>query len=214
MPFNINSFKTNIKDYGYLDNNSFEVLVQTPRALSAGLSGTQIAQNMSFRIDQVRAPGINLMTADINRYGIGPTQKHVINAQFQEIYFSVLCDEFAEIWDYWYEWTRLCFQYNGTQNGAGPSYTAEYKDNFSSTVVIQIFDHFGNLVRSLNLFEAFPTSLREVPLAYGDPGLLKINVAMMYTEYTVEKAIRGPNQQAQPGGVNQRLEVDRIFINQ
>lgn len=213
MPFNINAFRTNIRDFGYLDNNSFAVSVQPPPRLTGSSSGNQIAQNMSFRIDQVRAPGISLMTTDINRYGIGPTQKQVINAQFQEIYFSVLCDHMAELWQFWYEWTRLCFQYNGTANGQGPSYTAEYKENYSSTVVIQIFDHYGNAIQNINLFQAFPTSLREIPLAYGDGTLLKLNVSMIYTEYTVEKVARRASQQQPGGGVNQRLSVDRININ-
>jgi hypothetical protein len=216
MPFNINSFKTNIRDYGYLDNNSFAVLVQTPQKLASqfggGLSTTKIAENMSFRIDQVRAPGISLMTTDVNRYGIGPTQKQVFNAQFQEIFFSVLCDHYCEIWKYWYEWTRLCFEYNGVANGQGPTYTANYKEDYSSSVIIQMYDHFGALVQSINLFEAFPTSLREVPMAYGDSNLMKLNLSMIYTEYTLEHVPRSPNQQAQTGGVNNKLQVDRIQI--
>jgi hypothetical protein len=212
MPFNINTFKTNIRDYGYLDNNSFAVLVQPPPALSAGLSTSRIAQNMSFRIDQVRAPGINLMTNDINRYGIGPTQKQVTSAQFQDIYFSVLCDHYAELWQFWYEWTRFCFQYNGTANGQGPSFTAEYKQNYSSTVIIEIYDHYGNVVQSINLFEAYPTSLREIPLAYGDGNLMKLNVAMTYTEYTIEKNLRRASQQRTGGEAPNRIGVDRVNI--
>jgi len=212
MPFNINAFKTNIRDYGYLDNNSFAVLVQPPAALGGG-NGTGIAQNMSFRIDQVRAPGISLMTTDVHRYGIGPTQKQVVNAQFQEIYFSVLCDHYAELWQFWYEWTRYCFQYNGTANGQGPSYTAEYKDRFSSTVVIQIYDHYGNIVQNINLFESFPTSLREIPLSYGDGGLIKLNIALSYTEYTIEKTLRRASQQQLGGEIGQRLGVDRVNIS-
>ena len=136
MPFNINNFRTNIRDFGYLNNNNFAVLVQTPPILNGALLGNQgtptsiqqISQNMSFRIDQIRAPGISIASADIARYGIGPTQKQPTAGQFQELYFSVLCDQYSEIWQYWYNWTRLVFEYNGTSAGQAPSYSANYKD--------------------------------------------------------------------------------------
>jgi len=217
MPFNINAFKTNIRDFGYLDNNSFAFLVQTPQALAsqfnAGGASNKIAQNMSFRTDQVRAPGINLMTSDIARYGIGPTRKVVTNAQFQEIYFSILCDKYCEIWQYWYEWTRLCFGFNGTPNGQASTLTLKYRNDCTSTAIILIFHHEGNLVQSIILFQAFPTSVREVALAYGDANLMKINVSMSYSEYTIEKGKLKPHQKAQSAGMNNRFQVDRVNVN-
>lgn len=197
MPFDVNKFQTNIRDFGYIDNNSFSVLVQTPRVLSgASLSnqGTptaiyKIAENMEFRIDQVRAPGISLMTTDINRYGIGPTQKLPISAQFQEINISMLGDHYCEFWQYWYQWTRAIFQFNGSAVGnMAPNYTAEYKEEYSSTITIFIYDHYGNIIQKINLFEAFPTAIREFPLSWGDAGLMKINVQIAYTEYTIENS--------------------------
>lgn len=194
MAFNINRFATNIRDFGYLDNNSFQVMVQTPPVLANAYLSNQgnptatadIAQNMSFRIDQVKAPGISISTADVARYGIGPTQKQPVAAQFQEVNMSLLGDHYCEFWQYWYQWTRAVFQYNGVNNQA-PNYTAEYKDQFSSTIIIFIFDQFGNIIQKINLFEAFPTSLREVPLAWADTNnLMKINVSVAYTEYSIE----------------------------
>lgn len=220
MPFNINAFKTNIRDFGYLDNNSFALLVQTPAALSSQFTGgasgaviNKIAQNMSFRTDQVRAPGINLMTSDIARYGVGPTRKTVINAQFQEIYFSILCDKYCEIWQYWYEWARLCFGFNGTPNGQAATLTSKYRNECTSTSIIQIFNHEGEIAQSINMFESFPTSVREVPLSYSDAGLMKINVSMVYSEYTIEKGSLKPHQKRQPTGLNTRLQVDRVNVN-
>lgn len=142
---------------------------------------------MAFRIDQVKAPGISLITNDINRYGIGPTQKMPTSAQFQEINISMLGDRYCEFWQYWYNWTRAIFGFNGTSNGLAPSYATEYKQNYSTTIMIFIYDQFGNIIQKINLFEAFPTSVREVPLAWSDTNnLMKINVQIAYTEYTIE----------------------------
>lgn len=202
MAFNINEFRANVRDFGYIDNNSFEVFVQTPPALASAVLGNQgtptqtnkIAQNMSFRIDQVRAPGISLVTTDVFRYGLGTTQKQPYTAQFNEVNISMLGDHYCEFWQFWYQWTRAIFQFNGTSGNSGqaPNYTAEYKDQYATTIMIWIYDHFGNIIQKINLFEAFPTAIREFPLSWGDPNLLRINVGINYTEYTIENSTLQP----------------------
>lgn len=196
MPFNVNNFKTSLKDYGYVDNNSFMVYVQPPKVL--GGNNTGISRNLSFRIDQIRAPGISIITNDINRYGIGPTQKQTVSAQFQEVNLSVLSDYYGEFWQWFYGWERAIFQFSGTTQGGAANYTAEYKEQYSSTVVIQIFDHFGKTIQAINLFEAFPTAIREFPMAWGDSNLLKINVSLAYTEYTIDNLTNNAHYPQQP----------------
>lgn len=220
MAFNIERFRENLAQFGYLDNNSFEVLVQTPAFLASVFQSGNISSstlnamttNLASRIDQVRAPGINLMSEDVSRYGLGPTQKQPVNAQFQEIYFSVLNDHNSELWRYWYNWTRGVFEYNGTPGGIAPSYTAEYKNNYSTTVQINMYDHFGKLIQVIDLYEAFPTSIREVPMAWGDPGLMKINVAMAYTEYTIQ-GVSTLNSQRSPVQVGYSSRLQREYVN-
>lgn len=221
MAFNINKFLTNIRDFGYIDNNSFEVFVQTPPVMTAngGVLGNQgspssfakITENMSFRIDQVKVPGISIVASDINHYGIGPTQKKPTNAQYQETNISMIGDHFCEFWQYWYQWTRSVFQYNGTSGGQAPTYTAEYKDQYSSTMSIFIYDHFGNIVQKVNLFEAFPIAIRETPLSWGDSNLVRINVSIAYTEYTIEGSTIQRNE-SQSGGLINSRELETITI--
>lgn len=216
MPFNINNFKTNIRDFGYLDVNSFAVLVQTPNILfnsdinSQGVSKgvRNIAEKMSFRIDQIRAPGISILSSPINRYGVGPTQYQPTSAQYQDLNFSILCDHEGEIWQFWHTWARAVFEFNGVSQGLSPSYTANYKSDYSSTIQIQIMDHFGKMIQRINTFNTFPTAVREVPLSWSDPGLLKINVAMSYTEYTIEDVTVTQNTQRQPANLTNRAQTD------
>ena len=112
MPFNIDSFKSNIDNNGYLKNNQFEVILNPPPVLldtSLNNLGTprnvrNITDALRFRIEQVRVPGVNLLMTDVNRYGVGPTQKQPINAMFNETSFSILVDGYGEIWQLWYNW--------------------------------------------------------------------------------------------------------------
>jgi len=204
MPFNINNFKTNLEDYGYLKSNSFQVFIQPPAIMFGNMlnSGGNLSQLnelstlQTFRIDQVKVPGINLASADVNRYGAGPTQKQPYNAQFTEVQMSILSDNEASIWQYWYNWVRAIYEFNGTESsGFGeinrfPSYLSEYKSNFSTIMQIVMYDQEGNAVQRINLYEAFPTSLREVPLAWADDdNLVKINVSIAYTDYTITSSV-------------------------
>jgi len=55
---------------------------------------------------------------------------------------------------------------------------------------IVMYDQEGNAVQRINLYEAFPTSLREVPLAWADDdNLVKINVSIAYTDYTITSSV-------------------------
>ena len=207
MLFNINNFKANIEDYGYLKTNLFEVYIQPPNILfgsalnSGGITSqiNEITELQTFRIDQVRAPGISLASADVSRYGAGPTQKQPFNAQFNEISFSVLSDNQALVWQYWYNWVRAIYEFNGTEDsGFGEinrfaTYLSEYKSNYSTTMQIVMYDQEGNTVQRINLYQAFPTAIRDIPLAWGDDGnMIKIDVNIAFTDYSIVNSVLEP----------------------
>lgn len=200
MPFNINSFKANIEDNGYLKTNQFEVIVTPPPILFAGslnMLGTStgvknVLDSMKYRIEQVRAPGISLISTDVSRYGVGPTQKQPFNAQYQDLTFSILVDGYGDTWQFWYNWVRAIFQFNGTESvftnsGSNrlPTYTAEYKEKYATTMQIIIYDNFGNSIQKVNLYEAWPSSVREVSLTWGQGDLMRISVSVTYSGFTL-----------------------------
>jgi len=200
MPFNINALKANIEDFGYLKNNQYQVFISPPKVLfSTSLANStgfrtlnQLSRIQTFRIDQVKAPGISLLSADINRYGVGTSNKHPFNAQFNEITFSVLNDEQAEIWQYWYQWIKSIYDFTGSEdNGFGeinamPTFTSGYKDHYQTTIQIVVYNSYGEVAQRINLYEAFPVALREVPLAWADNNtLMKINVSITYSHFTM-----------------------------
>lgn len=200
MAFNIDRLKANIETQGYIKNNAFEVFITPPpilrntaiNNLGTSTQTTQIINNLRFRIEQVRAPGIALFSSDINRYGVGPTQKTPFSAQFQETTFSILCDGYGDIWQFWYNWVKGIFDFTGTDSARVgnasrfASYLNEYKTNYSTTMQIVIYDMYGNAINRINLLEAFPTSVREVSLAWNDTqNLMRLAVSIAYTEYTL-----------------------------
>ena len=203
MSFNIRDFKSNINDFGYVKSNKFEVLFQAPNFLSNSrirtnnrtVSVNQLSTDiLRFRIDQVDAPGVSLMSIDTNRYGIGPTQKMPFNAQFFDVSITVLLDRRTELWDFWYNWTNGIFRFNGQEpngnnvftGGRIPSYLTEYKDEYSTTMMIIIYNDTKEIVKKINLYEAFPTSIAKVPLAWNDSDLIRLGVGITFSNYSIE----------------------------
>lgn len=202
MSFNISRLKENISDFGYLKNNKFEVFVQSPRIFrNARLNSNGRESNINdlnslhrFRIEQVNIPGVSLLSSDVNRYGIGPTQKMPYNAQFFDTSISILLDRNTELWDFWYNWTNSVFNFNGQESSGRnvisgnkiPTYTVRYKDDITSVMMIVVYNDLGETVKTINLFDAFPSSVSSTNLAWNDGmSLMRLNVAITYSTYTI-----------------------------
>lgn len=224
MPFNINTVKSNIEKNGYLKPNSFDVVVTPPPMFisrSINNLGTptnvgSITNNLTLRIEQVRVPGVNLNLAQISRIGYGVTQPMPHNAQLQDTSFSILLDRYGQIWQFWYNWVRSIFEFNGTDSsrvGAAnrlPSHLTEYKDNYSTIMQIVVYDVFGNAVQRINLYEAFPSAIREVPLSWNDTqNLTRLSIAISFSEFTiVGSSIE--NNATQPASGRNNSQSNRI----
>jgi hypothetical protein len=212
MPFNIDTFRNQIANKGYLTNNKFEVIVTPPPMILGGffsnlanfnfgnlltsvgdvVSAASVTSQLKYRIDQIRVPGVSLMSADVQRYGSGTTQKMPFQSQMNEITISMTSDGFGDIWQFWYNWLRGINEFTGTTSsliGVGtslPSYTTEYKDNYSTTMEIVIYDPYGMPTIKIDLFEAFPVAIRDIPLSWGDSGnLMSLNVSISFTDFTI-----------------------------
>jgi hypothetical protein len=180
MPFNIERFKNNIEQYGYVKNNHFQIAIRPPNVINNNVAVDMIR----FRADSIKLPGITILTADNQRYGVGPTQKQPHAANFSENSISMICDKEGELWRFWYEWSRRIFQFNGAENQI-PGYYTEYKDNYSTTVQISVYDPNGYLIQTFNLFEAFPTSIQETNMNWGNSELIRLNVGLTYASYNL-----------------------------
>lgn len=218
MPFNIDAFKTNIANYGVIQTNRFRVLITPPPILqntsvmsnADGTTSSDIVEQLTFRGEAVRIPGVQLQMTDVNRYGYGPPQKQPYNVQFQDTAISFVADKYGAIWQFWYSWVRTIFQFSGNEDVLnGPisnspaGYTLKYKDDYASTMQFEIYDTEGNLIQIYNLNQAFPTSIQDIPLAWGDDNsLVKINVGITFRDHSIQGVAVQPNNPdpSGPGG--------------
>jgi hypothetical protein len=193
MSFNIDTFKTHFEELGFLQTNKFEVTVSPPKIFSnrrlinnqSEISISSISDALRFRIEAVRAPGIQILFDDNTRYGIGPTQKQPFNAQLNEISINFIVDYDSILWQFWHNWINNIFQHSGTNNSY-PTYLAKYKDDFSTIIDIDIYTNDGNLSQTIELYQAFPTAISEVPLTWGDQNNpLRMSVTLSFSEYQI-----------------------------
>jgi hypothetical protein len=224
MAFNIDRFKENLNSFGYIKNNSFEVFVHIPKFLqnkSMRINGREtnvnnIGSALKYRVNRVTTPGVSLNTTDIFRYGIGTTQKMPYGSQFSDVSLSMMLDRNTDFWDFWYNWTNGIYNFNGQEpngnnifaGGRIPNLTVEYKDEYSSTMTIIIYDAIGRAVKKIHLYEAYPSSLREMDMAWSQSNLMALSLTITYTSYSME----GSNviDNAAMSGVQSGSEVSRL----
>jgi hypothetical protein len=202
MTFNINEFKSELQNNGYLKNSAFRVRVSPPTALNRSLQTqfgstpyTNFSEALSFRVEEAKTPSPTLVMVDINRYGVGPTQKQPVNAQFNDTSFSVICDRRGLIWSFWNAWINTVFSSTPTMNPGSSvinkeaGYSAQYKSLYSTTIYIDVFDQVGELALTFELNDAFPIQLREIPLDWLGDDLIYIDVVITYRDYAVNASM-------------------------
>ena len=202
MAFNIESIRQNISSLGYAKRNKFEVFIQAPKILENSLLNVfsreinvfNLNRILRYRIEQVDVPGVSLLSSDVKLYGVGPTHKMPYNAQYLDTTFSILLDKNTDIWDFWYNWINSIVNFNGAESsgnslffsGTLPSYSVKYKDDYSTNMMIVMYDDQGNEIKKINLYNAFPSSIKQIPLSWDDnTNLLRISVSITYSSYTV-----------------------------
>jgi hypothetical protein len=200
MAFNINNFKSELVNRGYVRTNAFKVLITPPTNLVNGTisndSGSSLSEMMPFRAEQTRTPGLTIVAVDVNRYGVGPTQKQPISAQFSDTSISMLCDKNGYIYNFWHIWANYVFSAcpnvdatdSKTQINKSASYTAEYKSNYTGEISITEYTPSGDSSVIFNYHEAFPIQIRENQLDWSDESLVYLDVIIAFKDYSITKA--------------------------
>lgn len=214
MAFNIANFNENINRHGVLFQNKFEVQIQdrlvntlnletgqpenrTLFTLISARMGLNESEVQSFgtaisihkeRIDNCRLPGLVLDTYDTRRYGVGPSIRTATNIRFDTFSVAFLTDEQMKLHNFIYTWMRSIFDFTGTSfNNSSPTYLTGYKDEYSTTITVGVFDNGGFLRSEYQFLEAFPVALSDPSLGWRDNNSLhRFMVNFSYTNWKVQ----------------------------
>lgn len=202
MTFDINSFKSELNQNGYIKPHDYNLLIYLPPIMagstlfgSTGVSASasSVVPLLSMRVNECRSPLLTLVSSDVSRYGIGPTQKMPHNAQFQDMWISIICDKYGTIWNFWHTWLNSIFSFSpiynaqtGTPYNSVASYTTEYKSNYSSNMLLNIYDQMAGTILEFNMSMAFPIQMREVALSWNSQNeIVLLNIDLTYKDYSI-----------------------------
>jgi len=207
MAFNILDFQSYIADTGVLQTNKYDVQITFDGDFGQlsiqGADGSTIGTNESTSDTQYRCinaslPGLTMRTADINRFGVGVSEKMPYSANYTDISLTFLVDRYGLQYNFWYTWFNYIFGISGeesssniygTINNSGNKrsfYTAEYKDNYSATITITVYDNEGNPNIQATLLKAYPISINDTALSWTDNNnLIKLTTTITFREWVL-----------------------------
>ena len=175
--FNVQDFVSNIQNNGVLQTNKFIVEIPMPGIF---VSNPNTLELIRFRANRARVPGVTLETTPVHRYGIGPTQKQPTNVNFTDDSITFLDDSLNTIWKFLYDWINGVFQFTDplTPSMLPAAYTLNYKmDDLGNSIyvvdiLVHVFDNQGKNTTTTVLKQAYPISLNDVALSWGDNNTL------------------------------------------
>ena len=187
MPFNIQSFLTNVKQQGYLKNNFFDVLVQldstsvVPRPDNAATPG-----QLKFRIDGIKLPETLVHCLEVNRYGVGRKFPIPISTIHTETTLSIICDSENVIWPFFVDWKEAVFSSTYDNNNNFPLFVTRYLKEITGTVQVNMYDSTGVSNMNLNMYDCFPMMVTNPQLSWGGhDDLYRIGVTFQCGYYTI-----------------------------
>lgn len=189
MPFNINTFRNNVHNWGTIKSNSYELVIALPKIFEGNPDFRNIPFLIKFRTQSIQAPGISILAMENNVYGVGPEQKMPVNAKFNDISVSILCDKFGIIWDFWHKWLNSVFQFSPNDTGNNYThafYNVGYKEDYCTRMQMTIFDNTGTPAQYINFYDIFPIEMKEMDYDWEEQNkLVQLRISLSYREYTI-----------------------------
>jgi len=202
MTFDINEFRAEIQKNGYLRPWEYSVTLNPP----SGLNGAQFtnqsqeapAGNMtgtiSLRCTQARTPTAQLEWLDIPRYGIGLKQAAPFNAKIKNFHIAILCDKNGNLYNFFHSWLNYIFAYSppanaqagGVANQSRGTYMLNYSDNYTTSILLNMYKLTGETAMQFEFFRAFPVTMTEIILDWETAkSLVELNIVFDYREYSL-----------------------------
>lgn len=175
---------------GLVKNNRFQVNMVIPAAITVDYK----SKDLSLLCESTELPGKTLNTADVKVYG--PTYKIPYQKQYAEINFNFLCTNNGnerQIFDKWIEYIMPSQTNNmrfprGTNGLGGEGYLTQiyieqYNDySVSEAKGLEDTDN-GELLKHIQLIDAFPLGYSAQALNWGDDGFLRLTVQFSYRRF-------------------------------
>jgi hypothetical protein len=211
MPFNVKDFASNISKSGIAYTSHFEGLIlggpgsySRTGAVSNILTTFGLEQGMRFRIESLNMPGRTLQTIDQQYHG--PVRAMPYRFQQQPVTMTVILSKDMREREIFMRWQDFFVGHYRTNYDRavvrGPFDTKYYQDGIGTIKIVQYSYPVSNASTSggnqssadgggkyephteIILEEAYPISVNDIQLAWGDEGYGKLQVEIRYHRTT------------------------------
>ena len=189
-----NDVRVSIRQYGIEKPNLTYVRLGIPKMMEdAAIPDVKaIAKEVTLRAERVNQPGIQLVTSNVRRYGVGPTEKKPFTAQTGDINISFIGDARGVIHQFFYIWMNgIVNAYNipdlvGVKDIFGKyPYEVEYFYNYRIPIEILLYDEERQEISTIVLHNAFPIAMGEIQRDWASINdLVRINVTFAYSHWS------------------------------
>jgi hypothetical protein len=177
----IKDFIAEVKNGGLAKTSRFTVDFNLPASVQMRSSfGLDLRKILLF-CDSAQLPGINLSTTQSRTFG--EFRELPYEKLFDNVNLSFYVDTSMNVkllFDSWME----SIQDPETK-------TFEYYKNYTTDLIVGIYDTLENQRYQCTLYEAYPKSISAISLDYASRDVMKIQVTMMYRNYKTEQLVVG-----------------------
>lgn len=206
--FSIASFMTEMNSRGVLRPNQFVVTMGIPPCMAVTTDENKV---LTMRCESASIPDVTLATQEIMRYGYGPMESTPYTAVFSGVNLTFVLDKTSLVYRYFNRWMQSVVNFNlndgsmdsqFTTNGLARNtlnaYEVGYKDDYTTSVNITVFDEQTVPRIQTTLHSAYPKAISAVDLNWGSTDVVRMNVALAFREYYTNTGRVIPSPVASP----------------
>lgn len=185
-----------INKRGVMKTNLFNVMIAMPTCMKKITRSKDRQEVLSLRCSGASIPGVGIRGTNLQRQGYGLQEMVATEAILTDVNLEFILDQ-KLVADFFEEWTLGIVDYSrlksmsyvtstsndGMLSSGRKPYFANYKDNYSTTILINIFDEAAERIKTVELTEAFPVRLSSIDLNWNDRDkLAKLVVTFNYRD--------------------------------
>ena len=185
----INNFISEIRNNSVARTNLFEVTITAPQILG----GNSTAPKISLYAEGAQLPGLFIQTADLKRFGYGPSEKVPYSLQTNDTTINFIGDGKGEIYKFFYRWMQGIVRgdqvmTSGAVVGGLAPYEVQFKDQYRSNITITTFNEQGTPVLTYDLSDAYPINVPDITLNWSDTGMMQFSVSFAFLQSKLANA--------------------------
>lgn len=207
-------FLAEIRENSISKTSLYEVTITPPRVMTTNPT----APKLSLYAHGAQLPGLFLQTSELKRYGVGPSEKIPYSLAVNDITLKFIGDGKGQIYRFFYEWmqnivkadTSLQGEYSVvSQTGLAP-FEVEFKENYKCQINIKTFDEQGETILSYDLIDAFPISIPEVELDWGEGAMMQFGITFNFFQSKLDRAADGATSRSGPRSLSPLQKLIKV----